>query len=293
MSLAGAEPIAASPSAPIRRRRGQRWLVAFAIFGTLFWYSSWRRPTGYNEGESFTGTVTPHRLTSPFVPPRYRVATFNIHGGRDARRTPSLDAIAAALRGYDFVGLNEVRGPWLWQSADQAELLGRAVGATWLFAPTEHEFWHHEFGNGALSRLPVGRWQRLPVAAQERSTFRNWVVIDLPTMPALKVMVTHLSRAAESIRHAQLAEVDDYFCSLPAPCILMGDLNTKPDDPAMQRVLRRGQVVDALAPLNATDPYRIDWILTRGLTTRDCGRIDTGASDHPLYWIEFVLPHDE
>jgi endonuclease/exonuclease/phosphatase family metal-dependent hydrolase len=91
-------------------------------------------------------------------------------------------------------------------------------------------------------------------------------------------------------RAAQLASVIEAFLALPAPAIMMGDLNTLADDPQMARLLARDDVHDAVAEaLGRQAPQRIDWILTRGLRGVASGVERNEASDHPLVWAELEL----
>jgi len=73
--------------------------------------------------------------------------------------------------------------------------------------------------------------------------------------------------------------------------VLMGDLNTPSNDPALGAMLSVGGAVDAVgAKLGQPTPERIDWILTRGLEAVDARVEDRGASDHPVVWAELRLP---
>ncbi len=69
----------------------------------------------------------------------------------------------------------------------------------------------------------------------------------------------------------------------------MGDMNSLPDDPQIQRLLATPGVTDAIASGMPQPPSHIDWIFTRGLQTVAAGMIDHGASDHPCYWAELEV----
>lgn len=74
------------------------------------------------------------------------------------------------------------------------------------------------------------------------------------------------------------------------PAILMGDLNTRRDDPWLQPRLGSGEWIDCVGPLLTDDPpQRIDWILGRGVKPVSAGLVDHGASDHPCVWAELDL----
>jgi endonuclease/exonuclease/phosphatase family metal-dependent hydrolase len=214
------------------------------------------------------------------------VARFNIHSCRDADGNFDPERTAEALRGFDLIGLNEVRGGWQWQRPDQAQLLGRRLDLPWLFAPTEWRWWRDDFGNGLLCRYEVARWQRQPLTGTRHKGHRNRLLAEVRHHQAtIHVIVTHLDRVQD--RAAQLKEVTDEFLALPEPALLMGDLNTPRADPCLARVLTTPGVCDLVGESIARDSSRrIDWILARGLRSLRGGLIDTGASDHPLVWAE-------
>ncbi|HWA97368.1 MAG TPA: endonuclease/exonuclease/phosphatase family protein, partial [Pirellulales bacterium] len=120
------------------------------------------------------------------------------------------------------------------------------------------------------------------------NSFRNVVRLSVAIDgTALNVLVTHLDRSNDSERCRQLAAVAGLFLALAEPAVLMGDLNSGPDEPALQQLIATPGVDDPLRHLNAEQGRtRIDWILTRGLKCHDRGAIDTGASDHPCYWVD-------
>jgi endonuclease/exonuclease/phosphatase (EEP) superfamily protein YafD len=73
------------------------------------------------------------------------------------------------------------------------------------------------------------------------------------------------------------------FQSLAAPAILMGDLNSRPDDPQLQSLLSEDEVDSVLTRLGDAAPTdNIDWIITRGLECVDATYHHSGASDHPV-----------
>jgi endonuclease/exonuclease/phosphatase family metal-dependent hydrolase len=237
---------------------------------------------GTTFGSGGQGAVSPTRKT-------LRVASFNIHSGRNARGEFDLARTAELLDGFDLVGLNEVRGAYDWQAGDQAELLGRRLDMPWLFAPTTHRWLREDFGNGVLCSLPVRQWQRMPLAGTRGKGHRNYVRLTIEHGDRdISVLVTHLDRVQD--RAAQLTDVIEHFLSLPEPAILMGDLNTTANDPELAALLAHEGVHDVVAEGMATQPTkRIDWILSRGLRGVAGGVAPNQASDHPLVWAELEL----
>ncbi len=249
--------------------------------------SNVRTSTGPAAGRAFQGAAEP----VPLARPQLRVGIFNIHGGRGSDHVRDLARTADCLRDLDLVGMNEVLGPKLWWQTDQCQQLGELLGTRWLFAPTESRWWDGSFGNGLLCRLPVNAWQRIPLPRAGAHTHRNVVfsTIDVDGR-AVHVLLTHLDSRDAQRRQEQLRTVGELFLSLAAPAILLGDMNTLPDDPQLQQLLGKPGVTDAVAAgMAEPPPRRIDWILSRGLRTIAAGCEDRGASDHPLYWADLEI----
>ncbi|MBN2578178.1 MAG: endonuclease/exonuclease/phosphatase family protein [Pirellulales bacterium] len=228
-----------------------------------------------------------------------RFATWNIHGGKGLDGRKDLDRIAELLRGFDFVALQEVRGPGLFGGVDQAEFLGRRQKMAWLFAPAVRQWYCRESGNGMLGRMSVNSWQRIPLPSYKDYSFRNMVLCSVvppglhDSDRSIRVLITHLNRRHETDRKAQLRIVLSLFLSLREPAVLLGDLNTTAQDPQLRGLLKDNMVIDPVRKvLGGKAPNRIDWILARGLKCRDAGIIETEASDHPLIWADLEADCD-
>jgi endonuclease/exonuclease/phosphatase family metal-dependent hydrolase len=218
-----------------------------------------------------------------------RVGTFNIDGckGLDGRR--DVDRVAECLKGLDFVALQEVHGRRPWQELDQAGQLGERLGLAWLFAPNTRMWYCLDSGNGLLSAVPVEFWQRIPLAARGGRGFRNAVLVGLKhDNRTIRALLTHISRSNEEERSEQLRTVIALFLSLSEPAILLGDLNSKADDPQIRRLLATPGVTDAVGKvLGGKDRPRIDWIISRGLRCLAAEIHDSNASDHAALRAEF------
>jgi endonuclease/exonuclease/phosphatase family metal-dependent hydrolase len=220
-----------------------------------------------------------------------RLATFNIHGGQDAQGSPSLERIVETIAGFDFVGLNEVRTLGLLAGSDQASLVAGRVGGASAFAPSETRWWRPRLGNALVANLLVPRWRSVPLPNTRGKAYRNMILADVTKNGVVvHALITHVDNHAD---HApQLREVCDTFLALPTPAVLLGDLNTRADDPLLVSMLVRADVVDATVNSGA-DPGHIDWILLRGLEFIEAGVRDLGASDHPCLWAKVKLPSVE
>jgi len=279
-------------SAPTNLRAKRMVIVAVVtLVAAAVAAGSYRQAAGPAQGTALEGTA---RVSGQAQRQTLRVATYNIHGGRDARGSYRLERIADCLYDVDLIGLNEVHGA-LWSGRrNQAMTLGQQVGLAWLFAPAERRWWHDHFGNGCLTSLPVTLWQRIPLAGPQKGSRRNilWVQTKYRGRD-LHVLITHLDR--QSDREVQLQTVSKLFLGLSEPCLLLGDLNSGEDDPGIQKLLSTSGVRDPVREcLGAATPNRIDWVLTRGLRGVEAEICDNGASDHPCFRVDLEIspgPH--
>jgi len=252
-----------------------------------------------------------------------RLVTFNLWSGRSLtaraggtgrRRTKSvdLDLLRAAIIELDpdVLALQEVdRSQSRSQHADLAGVAAEAMGAEayrfvptlagtpgamWAMSPTHRPA--GEYGIALLSRLPVVRWQDIPLPAL-RPTFKVLVPVvrqhltvgeepraavvahlDTPSGP-LAVVNTHLTWVpGSSLR--QLQEVTRALGEIPDPVLLMGDFNMWGPLPRWVTGYRP-LAVHATYPV-AKPNRQLDHILLRGrgpevLATR---AVRVAVSDH-------------
>ena len=265
----------------VRRALTGACVIALAL---VLAHGADRSPSRGMSGTTLSGPAAAVRPGHSF-----RVATFNIHSGVGNDDVADLSRTGHCLQGFDFIGLNEVRSRSLAGSPDQAAQLGQALGRSWLFAPSEHQWWRDHFGNAVLCSLPVRKWQRVPLPGTRGKGFRNFVRVQLEIGDrTVTALVTHLDRTVD--REAQLKLVIAEFLRFPEPAILMGDLNTRGDDPHLSALRRTQGVTDCLTLTGTANEANIDWIFVRGLECRAAGLRETGASDHPLAWAQLSLP---
>lgn len=223
-----------------------------------------------------------------------RIATFNIHSGRGTDRRCDLARTAKVFGSPpDILGLNEVRGTWdaSWWP-DQAVQLGNLLEMQSAFVPTERRWWHDHFGNALLTHLPMQQIHRLPLAGTRGKAFRSAILAQFEfQQQTIQLLAVHID--SQSDRELQLQAVISLFLGLQTPAVLIGDLNSKPDNPLLRELLSRSDVVDALhnAPPDARGRQHIDWILARGFHCRKGELIENDASDHPAAVAELeILP---
>ncbi len=267
-----------------------RWLIVAAVvtalvLGLYAWLAV-RQPTGpaAGIGPQMAATAPAH------IGPALSVAQFNIRRGRGADGDVDLWRTAACLTGIDVAGLNEVGGGAVFGLGEnQAFRLADRLDLAAVFAPTEWRFGHAHFGNGLLSALPVLGWVRVPLLHAGSTARRNVLVARLlyEGVP-VTVLVAHVDRVAD--RERQLPALLELFLAAPPPAILMGDMNTTADHPAILAILTRPDVVVSNGNLPGLPPRpdSVDWIMARGFEAVGASVCDVGASDHPRVALELV-----
>lgn len=258
------------------------WILLVVPIGLLLW-GAWPRPVKGGEGCSADERVP---VVSGLPTAVLRFGTFNIHGGKGRDGMRDLSRIANDLATIDVAALQEVHDSW--QAKRQLHRLCEQLGLAALNAPARARWFRLHRNNALLTRHSLGHWTRVRLFDPPgwRSSCRNLTIVQMK-QPSVHVLFTHLNR--KTGRDEQLAQVMHMFLRY-SPAVLMGDLNVRRDDPAIGKYLARDDITDALNEiLEDDDPARIDWVLCRGLTVKNGGVIDSGASDHPLYWcdIEF------
>ena len=272
---------------PVPTRQTVVSLVAVAaLAGGVVWQGADRQPADATAPIAVRGETEP----APAGDRTIRLGTFNVHGGRGPTGAGGLGATADVLKesDLDFVGLNEVHGSF---GGDQAVELGGRLGMASVFAGTERRWWHDHFGNGLLTRRPLGVLLRVALPGTQPKRFRNAILstVDVDGTD-VRILVTHIDTEVD--RDRQLAAVFDLFRSLEAPVVLMGDLNSRAEHPPVAALLAEPGIVDAVAAeLGAgSQAGRIDHLLVRGLDVVDAGVVETPASDHPHVWAELAVP---
>jgi len=252
-------------------------LIGFLPVASIIAYAGLvRTPTRAAVG----GSAMMSGTTRPATQASVTLVHFNMRSGIGLDDTRDLNRTAEVIRRGDFITLNEVRGGYF---SNQADELGQRLTLNALFAPTEHTRFRDDFGNAMLTRLPVDSWTRFPLPGTQASGHRNVTLVrtrigDVPTT----IMFTHIDRVID--RAQQLAVLWQLFSNTPAPVIVMADFNTRADDPLLAPFLP--YVLDHAA---TTQPGTIDWIFARGVTALETGTVQNVASDHPMVWARVTV----
>jgi endonuclease/exonuclease/phosphatase family metal-dependent hydrolase len=243
--------------------------------------------------------------------PSVRVMTYNIFGGKDLQRQPSLERVAAFIDSLDvdIIFLQEVdRHTRRSGGVDQAATLGGLTGRHVVFGRSM-DFDGGEYGNAILSRWPVRTWRVVPLpapdspepgapATEPRSLL--YVIVEAPG-GALHLLNTHLDHRAESLaRHAQALELMGWIAaSLPpqASVIFGGDLNARPEAPEVRALAALFSDVWAACGSGDGETFRsdvpdrrIDYIMLAGLHCTAARVPDTQLSDHRPLMVDVTTP---
>jgi endonuclease/exonuclease/phosphatase family metal-dependent hydrolase len=233
------------------------------------------------------------------------VATFNIHHGVGMDDQLDLDRIARTIESLhaDVVGLQEVDRGFGERSefADQARVLSRrlemrlAYGAALDLTPGSPGEPRRKYGNAVLSKHLIIRRSnlRLPrtAAVEQRALLR--ARIDLGAKQ-VDVYATHLEAHNEGQRALQAAAVATTIASRAGPCLLLADLNARPEGAEMSAIRAvlddawaagdgRGHTYPALSPTR-----RIDVVLhSADLVAAGASVVASTASDHRPVVVDF------
>jgi endonuclease/exonuclease/phosphatase family metal-dependent hydrolase len=195
----------------------------------------------------------------------------------------------------DVVALQEVNVDV--KRTDQVSTLGQPLGYQSIYAATLSRGGIGTYGIGLLTRLPVKSVRRIELAyasgAAEPRVAIDAILCagDLP----IRVIAVHADvwKPAPDIKKLA-AELGDRASS---PTILLGDLNVKPNDPAVEAIASHG-LIDLLGkysegPTFWPRPRRLDYVFVdASLAQRALGAgIGTSrASDHHPVWADFAFP---
>jgi endonuclease/exonuclease/phosphatase family metal-dependent hydrolase len=258
--------------------------VAIAILATLCIAidGEIRTSTGPTSGQGCSGSLP----SLPAGKDVFRIGTFNMHSGVGEDDVYNLNRTIESIRDTDFCALNEVRGRFSGEPRNQAQELALATNHAWLYLPSERRFWHDDFGNGLITRLPIREWVRMPLPTYpSHGGLRNATILRVEFgNRRVQILLTHIDRSKDQAN--QIRMVARLFDSLAEPAMLLGDLNATSDNPDVRNLLSLPGVHDCITEGKGQPRNRIDWILARGMKTVAGGQIANGASDHPMYWVD-------
>ena len=221
-----------------------------------------------------------------------RVASYNVKSGSETSLTQVREVIGAISA--DVVALQEVN---VSAKKDQVTTLGQPLGYQSIYAATLRRGGVGTYGIGLLTRLPVKSVRRIELAyasgaAEPRVAID--AIVCVGEMP-VRIIATHADVWQPAPDIKKLAgELDDRSST---PTILMGDLNVKPTDPAIESITTHG-LIDLISrfsegPTFWSRPKRLDYVFVDSSLAEKAVGTSIGtsrASDHHPVWADFTLP---
>lgn len=150
--------------------------------------------------------------------------------------TINYDAFAKVIKSLDadVIALNEVHGEGDDPEYDeQAKILGEKTGYNYYFAKATDIDGNNPFGNAVLTILPVKSFETIPIPDPEPQSYDGYyetrcvlkMVTD--TQPQVTFFISHFGLNPDEQENAVktvLENITDGYC------VLMGDLNMRPDN---------------------------------------------------------------
>jgi endonuclease/exonuclease/phosphatase family metal-dependent hydrolase len=230
-------------------------------------------------------TICGCRSSDRVEDPTLRVMAYNIKHGHGNDGVVDLERAAAVIEAVaaDVVTLQEVdQRCGRSGNLDQAAWLGERLGMRPIFG-TFMDYDGGRYGMAILSRLPIVEWENhvLPPGAEPRSALS--ARLRLEDGSDVVVVGIHLYATREQ-RLAQARTVLEIFTDEPAPVILAGDFNSRPDSPVMELLWRKWANPDKgedRFTFDSQSPDReIDYILYHPADRFEVTRMD--VLDEPL-----------
>lgn len=198
-----------------------------------------------------------------------RIATYNIHRGRDKVGYSNLNHIGEFIKNYhiDIIGLQEVdKNVSRTNFEDQLKILADKLGMYYYFGSNKR-FLSGEYGNGVLSKYPLQNPENIIMQGKEsRGLLKTSVLID--ENRKLNFMVTHLGLDVTK-RQKQFNSILEYVDLYEEDLILVGDFNVTDNDPNIIKIQQNLNDVGEktiyrhVNTLNVfRNEYRIDYIFT-------------------------------
>jgi endonuclease/exonuclease/phosphatase family metal-dependent hydrolase len=266
--------------------RGFPIVVAVGIIGGLLLLISGWQVWSWNDAAATSA-----------IGPDITIMTYNIQNGFSANKRFDLEQTAEVIEAQkpDIVVLQEVSRGWLVTSGvDEVLWLSHRLNMNYAFgANSDDGMW----GNVVLSRAPIGSVRKVQYNVTENLK-RSVLEVQVATRSGgLWVLATHLDdpRDAGAVR---LQQADELIAAWnhEAPTVLLGDMNSDPNDPVISTFEAAGLTdFGRLLPPSAYtshDGRRIDYIFGTDDIMLDGIRVpDVWTSDHrPVVAQISILP---
>ncbi len=157
-------------------------------------------------------------------------------------REIDFDLIEKTIRDYgaDVIGLQEIRGKGEDREYEaQAKILAERLGFHYYFAEALRFDGVNPYGNALLSRFPILSAETIGIPDPAVRAYHDYyetrclLKATLDVAGGLTVLVSHFGLNPDERENA----VETVLRHLPSKrCVLLGDLNMKPDDPLILRL---------------------------------------------------------
>ncbi|MDM1295596.1 endonuclease/exonuclease/phosphatase family protein [Sphingobacterium sp. N143] len=225
-----------------------------------------------------------------------RVLSFNIHHGNppsEKETVVNLDTIAQIIKksGADLVGLQEIDvNIGRSYNENQAKKLAELTGMHYIFSKGIN-YENGEYGTAILSKQPIERIEKHFLPSPVESEQRSLSIIEVSIHnKKLLFANTHLDLRDKN-KIAQAKFINNHFKDEKLPVILVGDLNAKPNDPAIKelsKIFTKSNIKNGYTFPQDKPNTEIDYIMINSISQPKFfnHRIleEKYASDHrPLY----------
>lgn len=256
------------------------FLFGAFILSLLAFYIAYKTKPASNQAGT---TITLPAVAWQTPKKSFCIGTYNVQSGKDIHGKRDLTRAANVIQHCDVVGIQEVYAKGWLEKVSQTQQLAESNQLGWLFAATRRRWFREHRGNALLSRIAVNSWTVKMLPDSTGKQYRNLVtaMIDFNGIK-IAILVTHLH--TKKGRQRQLTKVIDEFQRYQH-AILLGDLNTRPDNALIRTLLQQANVNDALKKSFPEHVHseRIDWIITKNLKASAADYQEVGISDHPFY----------
>jgi endonuclease/exonuclease/phosphatase family metal-dependent hydrolase len=244
-----------------------------------------------------SAAATPWHDNQPDRP--LNVLTYNIHHGQGIDGVFDLERVAATIdeSGADLVGLQEVDKHWSARSdwEDQPAWFAWRLGVHVAYAanldlpPLNPGEPRRQYGNAILSRFPIKDFHNTLLPKYPRHEQRGLLEATIEVRGNdLRFADTHLTANNNVERLDQAERVVELLGASEQPTVLVGDLNARPETPAIARLTAHWR--DSWTEVGIGPGYtvtadnltaRIDYVLHGDhLLARAAAVISTHGSDH-------------
>lgn len=266
------------------------FLIGASIICLWLFYIAYKaKPASDQSGTDINSATTPWKNPTK----SFCIGTYNVQSGKDVNGKRDLKRTAQVIKNCDIVGIQEVYAKsWLGKftgKGSQAQQLAEENNMGWLFAATRRRWFREHRGNALLSRVAIKNWTVKMLPDSTGKQYRNLVTSSFNLDGTeVTLLVTHLH--TKKGRQQQLEAVFNEF-KRHKHAVLLGDLNTRPDNELIKVLLKNDQFNDALQTSFAEQDHsqRIDWIITKNLKTTPADYQEIGISDHPFYSVHISL----